>query len=229
MTANQQFHLASWLLTDQCQAIICDLDGLLIDSESWTFNAWIQACGQLGYDLPKEVAFSGVGKGRGPFKKMLVEYFGDDFDVEAATNFRTEIGNELLIKEGLKKRPGAGEFLLAVLRAKLPLGLASSTFREDALFRMKYGGIDPSIFGAITFGDQVKNLKPDPEIYLITAAKLGVNPSYVVAFEDSLSGVRAALAAGMKVVCIPDMEEYTPPVDPRLFLKTSLFECLTAP
>jgi beta-phosphoglucomutase-like phosphatase (HAD superfamily) len=220
------FQLSRGIL-ENSTAIISDMDGLIIDSESWTFNAWIQACKDVGYELPHEVAFSGVGRGREPFKKMLVSYFGDGFDVEAATRSRIRIGNEMLERDGMELRPGGKEFLRAIVSANLPFGIATSTFKEDALTRITRAGIDPSIFHAITFGDEVSRLKPDPEIYLNVAKKLNVNPEDVLAFEDSLSGVNAAMAAGMRVVCIPDMEVYTPPIHPKVIVKKSLFECLT--
>ena len=219
-------NLSSELCSYNFQAIICDMDGLLVDSESWTFRAWILACRELGYELSEKVAFSGVGKGRGPFKKMLTEHFGPTFDANIAEVVRTRVGEEMLVDGGLKKRPGAEEFLETVLSLKIPLGLASSTFKGDALLRLKYSGISSDIFDALTFGDEVSKLKPDPEIYLTTASKLGVLPENAIAFEDSFAGVTSALSAGLRVVCIPDMEKFTPLDNPKFLLKNSLFDCL---
>lgn len=214
------------LLSYNFQAIICDMDGLLIDSESWTFKAWILACRELGFELSEEVAFSGVGQGREPFKKMLTQHFGPSFNANQAEVVRVRVGEELLVDGGLKKRPGAEEFLETALSLKMPLGLASSTFKSDALSRLKYAGISQDIFDALTFGDEVSKLKPDPEIYLSTASKLGVLPENAIAFEDSFAGVTAALRAGLRVVCIPDMDKFTPPDNPKFMLKNSLFDCL---
>ena len=226
MIGENQLALSAEIISSDCLGVITDMDGLLLDSESWAINAWIMGCKELGYELPLEIAFSGVGLGREPFKKRLREFFGAQFDVETATKYRVKMGNEILQRDGMAKRPGADEFLNAVRSSKLPFGLATSTFKEEALLRMKYANIDAGIFDAITFGDEITKLKPEPEIYLNVAQKLNIDPEKVVAFEDSLSGVNSALAAGMKVICIPDMVVYSPPNHPNVILKKSLLECI---
>jgi len=207
-------------------AVITDVDGLILDSESWTLKAWGLACKELGFELPHAVGVSGVGKGRSQFKLQLSKHFGADFDVESATKLRIEIGDAMIAKEGLLFRPGAEEFIETIRKRGIPFGLATSTARLDALKRLHCSGVNLEAFQAMTFGDEITHLKPDPEIYLTTAEKLGVSPSEVIAFEDSSAGVSAALAAGMRVVCIPDMEKHSPAKSEKLLLLDSLHDYL---
>jgi HAD superfamily hydrolase (TIGR01509 family) len=119
----------------------------------------------------------------------------------------------LVDAEGVPLRPGAREWLGFVAGMGIPLGLATSS--GPALVRERLGEL-VSIFDAVVTRADVARGKPHPDLYLEAAARLGVAPEECLAVEDSPTGARAALAAGMPVVVIPDLVPTPPDVAERL-------------
>jgi HAD superfamily hydrolase (TIGR01509 family) len=113
----------------------------------------------------------------------------------------------LVDAEGVSLRPGAREWLAFVAGLGIPLGLATSS--GPALVRERLGEL-ASAFAAVVTRADVARGKPHPDLYLEAAARLGVAPGAALAVEDSPTGARAALAAGMPVVVVPDLVA-TPP------------------
>ncbi len=202
------------------------MDGLLIDSETWTLRAWKDACLELGFELTDEICHQGIGKGRKEFKLRLTDHFGDDFDADKAERLREEIGRVKVEKDGLPLKPGALELLAFIAEQKLPLALATSTGRSEALFRLNAAGLDLSLFNASVCGEEAGRKKPYPDPYLAAAKLLRVAPESIFAFEDSPTGVSSALEAGMTVFCVPDILTVQPLPGRKLLLHKSLLECL---
>jgi HAD superfamily hydrolase (TIGR01509 family) len=113
--------------------------------------------------------------------------------------------SEVRSAEGHALRPGI-TLLLDHLAAKhRPLAVATSCHRSLALQTLRDTGLT-KYFKTVLAGDEVRHGKPDPEIYLSAAARLGIEARRCVAFEDSNQGTKSALSAGMKVVLIPELE-----------------------
>ena len=186
-------------------AAIFDMDGVLIDSERVIVDAYVAAAGELGHavtaaDLLPIVGLSGPG-----VRQLLAGLVGGD----AALKRVGERAHHLM--RGDREHPvfpakAGAHALIAALRARgVPMGVASSTRRNEVLRRLSAVGLhDP--FRSITGGDEVERPKPDPSIYLLAAQRLGVAPADCIAFEDSDHGVAAAHAAGMRVVVVPDLK-----------------------
>ncbi|MGE3809880.1 MAG: HAD family hydrolase, partial [Gemmataceae bacterium] len=105
-------------------------------------------------------------------------------------------------------KPGAADLLAYLTQHDIPVGLATSSDRRDAEAHLERAGMLPH-FKAMVTGEQVKQGKPDPEIYLTAAAALAVDPKDCLALEDSFSGVRSARGAGMQCLMIPDLIQPT--------------------
>ena len=132
------------------------------------------------------------------------ETFGEEFPVETFNQMTREIFYELKETEGVPKKPGVDELLSYAKEEGYLLAVATSSGGRYSRTLLKEGGIW-DYFDAAVFGDMVTHAKPDPEIYLKACKEIGVLPCEAMALEDSPNGIRAAYAAGMNPVIIPDL------------------------
>lgn len=190
------------LLTRRPGAVVCDMDGLLIDSERLERRVWRLAATEHGIEMSDERFASFVGHPSDEGERMLRRYYGESFDV---TGFRASCHRgvrEIMEAEGVGLRPGAREWLAFVAELGIPLAVATSS--GPRLMKERLGELQ-SLFGAVVTRADVVRGKPFPDLYLEAARRLGVPPGECLALEDSPTGTRAALAAGMPVVVIPDL------------------------
>ncbi|MDO4437673.1 MAG: HAD family phosphatase [Coriobacteriaceae bacterium] len=189
------------------KAVIFDMDGTLIDTERVCRTAWSRASAELGAPLPDWMLHAFVGCSLPNARSMLMEEFGDEALIDAMFKRMLELFHEGCAHD-LEPRDGAGEALEGLKDAGYTLALATSSYREGAVEKMKRFGFYP-YFATSAFGDEIERSKPEPDIYLKTAEHLGIDPRECVAVEDSFNGVRAAHAAGMQVFMVPDFNEPT--------------------
>lgn len=191
--------------------VIFDMDGVLIDSEVVYRQAFMYAAGLFG--LPEQVMEEASKRSTGVTsaleRQIMAEAFGHFPQYDPDKLFRvTGDYFKNAVEEGkIELKPGAMQILRALKDRNVPLGLASSSPGE--LIRQLLGrhGV-LQYFDAIVSGDAVKRGKPDPEIFIRCAAGLGIpeaeyGETFVI--EDSYNGVRAAYAAGMRAVMVPDL------------------------
>lgn len=179
----------------QVKAVICDLDGLLFDSERRTRAAWQAAMRSLGHELDDAFYTTLIGRKIAISEDMVAERFA----VEVTTfreRWRAE-HHHLVTSGPVSPRPGAMELITWMEQRAIPCAIATSSIRADAERTL---GPVLSRFHAIVTGDQVTKGKPDPEIYLRAAAALGIDPRACAALEDSEPGIAAAHAAGMRAM-----------------------------
>jgi HAD superfamily hydrolase (TIGR01509 family) len=189
-------------LEQEVRAVILDFDGLIVDTETPIFEAWLAAYRRRGHDLGLDLWQHSLGT-HGGFDPLthLDSLCGGTLDREALlaeVKAATSRGCD-----ALPLLPGVE----ALLRDARGLGLAracasssSSGWVEGWLAR--HGIRD--LFDAIATRDHVTRVKPDPELFLLAAERLGVPAQTCVVFEDSANGMRAALAAGMRCVAVPN-------------------------
>ena len=186
------------------------MDGLLIDSERAILAAWLAGARELGFNLEAADYLRVIGTAAQQSTAMLTDIMGSEEAMRAtAARART-----LLPQAGgapvFPLKPGALPLLQALHDAGIPCAVASSSNVEE--IRHRLGHVDVlKFFRAIAGGDEVAHGKPDPALYLLAAARLGVAPADCIAFEDSENGARAAQAAGIRVVIVPDLKP--PPAD----------------
>ena len=185
------------------RALIFDLDGLLVDTESADYAAWARAWRDWGHELPRDAWRARIGSdGRG-FDPLasLAERVGEGFDAEGVQAARRAHRDALLRSLDV---PMAG--VLELLDAAESLGLrraiASSSDRAWVEARLVHAGLHGR-FQALRCADDVPRVKPDPDLYLAAAAALDAEPERAIAFEDSPNGVAAATAAGLFCVAVP--------------------------
>jgi HAD superfamily hydrolase (TIGR01509 family) len=185
-------------------AVIFDMDGLMFDTENLTIPLWETAGKPFGYNLTREIVLRMVGISGEKARRVLLEEFGADFPYDTIRDeFRLLVKKEMAEK-GVPKKPGL-MYLLDRLRAvNIPLGVATSSRGATAIDLLGKAGII-GYFKAITGGEEVKNGKPAPDIFLLAAEKLLTPPCNCVGFEDSTAGLMGLHSAGIRSVFIKDV------------------------
>jgi HAD superfamily hydrolase (TIGR01509 family) len=189
------------------KAVVFDMDGLLVDTETVVFEAMQATARSAGQELPFEVFKRMVGLPHALSDQIVLEHFGGACDLEAwragvRANFRQVADAGLALKAGVRE-------LLDALDARgLPRAVATSSNRESVDYSLGQHGLIARFDAFVTRDEQV-NHKPHPEPFLKAAAALGVDPADCLALEDSHNGVRAAAAAGMMTIMVPDMLDPT--------------------
>ena len=194
-------------------AVVCDMDGLLVDSERMERRVWQRVARELEIDLSDDRFASFVGHSGDRNDALLRHYFGEAFDVPRFRDMCHRGFRELMASEGVALRPGAREWLAFVSELGIPLGLATSSGPVAVQERL---GDVLHLFAAVATRTDVEHGKPHPDLYLEAAARLGISAETAIAIEDSPAGTQAALAAGMQVVVVPDLVVPPDDIAPRL-------------
>jgi HAD superfamily hydrolase (TIGR01509 family) len=181
-------------------AILFDLDGTLIDTESLAVASGLAALAQNGFQVAADFMHQLIGKDHTATAAIIRAQLPDldlaEFDLQWRRLFNEGVNR------GLPLKPGA-EALLEQL-AHLPRGLVTSSRREEAHRKLAVAGIARYFDLVISF-DDVTAAKPAPDPYLLAAERLGVQPDRCLVFEDSETGAEAAHRAGCRVVQVPDV------------------------
>ena len=188
--------------TEQIKAVIFDMDGVLLDSESVCDRCFEQAAIEQNIENRKPIIEDARGMGKSSFLEFISRTYGNKVDTEKLWNRASELFHIIEDTEGLNLLYFAKE-ILEYLKPKYKIALASSTRRQSVERQMKATGIW-DFFDVTVCGDDVQNTKPSPEIYLKAVEKLNLLPENCIAVEDSFNGIKSATSAGLKVVMVPD-------------------------
>jgi HAD superfamily hydrolase (TIGR01509 family) len=191
------------------KAVIFDMDGLMYDSERLAREAYRTIEVRHGFELPDSLLDSVMGFVCSEVKRRLQEYFdaeGISADARDIYRERNDLIMEMVYENGVPEKPGLRELIEYAHSAdkKLAVASAASPGRVDVF--LKKSGLSES-FDVVVNGGDVRNGKPDPEIFLTAADRLGLAPEECLVLEDSNNGVLAAAAAGIPVIVIPDRTE----------------------
>ncbi|MBB5912076.1 HAD superfamily hydrolase (TIGR01509 family) [Nocardia transvalensis] len=191
------------------RAVVFDMDGLLLDSERLAIESLISSGAELGYDLPLEFCRGMIGQPADRCRELAAAAYGDGFPV-AEFFTRHEATLARFVDAGrLTVKPGVTELLDALDAQAIPRAIATSSGRERTDHHLRVAGIHGR-FDAIVTRQDVARGKPHPEPYLTATAALGADPEHTLALEDSPNGLRAAHAAGLRCLLIPDLVSPTP-------------------
>ena len=147
-----------------------------------------------------------IGLNANDSRQVVIGAYGEDFDYPL---FRKETAAwfaDYVDRNGLPVKPGVREILEWLKESRYIVGLASSTKEASVRSHLEMTGLS-DYFSVLTTGDMVEHSKPRPDIYLLACERLGVEPGQAYAIEDSPNGIRAAHAAGLCPVMVPDMVE----------------------
>jgi len=185
------------------EAVIFDMDGLMIDSERVSIACWSEAAQALGIALPEGFFLRMVGLGDRDCDALLRAHVLDPSQVAALFAATHEL-YEARTQQGLPLRPGILPLLQLLRTHGVPRAVATSTRQPRASRKLAASGL-LEFFDVVVTSSDVQHPKPAPDIYLLAAGRLGHAPARCLALEDSPAGTRAALAAGMTVIQVPDL------------------------
>jgi HAD superfamily hydrolase (TIGR01509 family) len=191
-------------------AAVFDMDGLLLDSERPIRDAWLQATLENGIQFSESTYLQVVGRNHADSNSILIEHLGDELIFQKVCAQVDVLLSELTNSVGYQVKPGAIELLSLLRKRGIPCCVASSTNRAEVQRRLQKSGLD-GFFDAIVGGDEVLKGKPNPDLFLLAAGRIGVSPGHCLVFEDSEHGARGAIAAGMSAMLVPDLK--TPSAD----------------
>jgi len=184
-------------------AVVFDFDGLILDTETPDYDSWCEVFAAHGCELPIAVWAQAVGTPAGVFDECayLEEQLGRAVNRDALRAQRRDRFHALVREQGL--REGLLESLDTAGALGMRVGIASSADRAWITGHLKHHGILDR-FEVIRCFDDVRQGKPDPEVYHAAADALGTAPARTLVFEDSPNGIRAAKRAGMACVAVPN-------------------------
>lgn len=189
-------------------AVIFDMDGLVLDTESTYSKAWQQAAQLIGVELEDSFWQSLSGLLHVDIERRILERCGADFDLDSFNRLSASCWRDNVSSDGIAVKPGLAELLAVIKQQLLPYGLATNSPTINALECLELAGIR-EVFSVIVTRDNVQRGKPAPDIFLAAADFLQVDIKQCLVLEDSPSGIAAAASSGAFSVYIPS----TLPVD----------------
>jgi HAD superfamily hydrolase (TIGR01509 family) len=188
-------------------AIIFDMDGLLFDTEKLYQEGILAAATEVGCELTTASFLRMVGTPWHVTRSRLIDEHGATFPIEELRaawirHFDAIVGTRLSLK------PGAGELLDALDELRLPRAIATSSSHKTAHHHLTAHALVERFHEIVAHGDYAAG-KPAPDPYLKAAERLGVEPQFCLALEDSHNGVRSASSAGTMTIMVPDLVKPT--------------------
>jgi HAD superfamily hydrolase (TIGR01509 family) len=185
------------------EAVILDMDGLLLDTERVYRRAFIAAAARLGFDMREELYQGLIGLADNECVALIEDHFGPQLRIN---QYQRELADCLqqFLGAGIPLKPGAVELMDELAQRGLPRALATSTNRATAETHLRCAGLFDR-FDAIVTWEDVERGKPHPDLFLKAARAIGVAPQRCVVLEDSPLGIRGAHAAGAMPVMVPDL------------------------
>ncbi len=182
------------------RAAIWDMDGTLVDTAELHFRAWLEVCREQGRPFSRADFAATFGR-RNP--EIFAHLFGERFteaEVEALGQHKEEL-YRAEAGQGVQLLPGALALLDGLQRAGFRQAIGSSAPRANLDLILRLTGAQ-RFFDAVVSAEETTRGKPDPQVFLLAAAKVGVAPGRCIVFEDAVAGVEAAKAGGMRCVAV---------------------------
>lgn len=183
------------------EAVLFDMDGVLVDSEAYIRQAGMDMFREKGYRVRAEdfIPFTGMGENR--YLGGVAEKHGIPFDLEKDKARTYEI-YAALVKGKLEPLDGVHAFIEKCRGRDLKLAVASSADPVKVNINLEGIGLSRNLFQAVVTGLDIEQKKPAPDIFLKAAELTGVSPHHCLVVEDAVSGVRAGKAAGARVLAL---------------------------
>ena len=187
------------------KAVLFDMDGLMVDTESLATEAFIHSAKKQGYDMTKEETLLVLGFTTKSIYDFWENYFkNSDVSGKQLVDDHYKYIENILFTTGPRKMPYIEELLKYLKNSNYKVAVASSSSMNHIINNMEKTGLKKYI-DEFASGAEVENGKPAPDVFLLAAKRLGVKPEEWLVLEDSKAGVIAGSSAGAKVIMIPDM------------------------
>lgn len=184
------------------KGVIFDLDGVLVHTEGLHYLSWVEVLKPFGINFSKEEYFNYAGKREHIIGAEIKKVYNLNINEEELTNRKIKVISKWIKSKKLELMPYAREAIKYFLDKKLKLAVCSGSVKDQTILKLKKKSLY-SFFPVIVSGDEVKRGKPYPDIYLLTAKKLGLKPQECLAFEDTQYGLESAKSAGLTCFAVP--------------------------
>lgn len=198
-------------------SVIFDMDGTLLDTQAICIPAWeyagnLQNIPNMGECIQYVCGMNEIG---------WTKYLADNFKTLDIDLFKTEARKYIVQNGTVKLKKGAKELLEFLKENNIKIGVASGSSKKTVESHLKEAGVF-EYFCSLTGGNEVKNGKPAPDVFLKAAESMGVDPKDCFIFEDSSNGILAGYNAGMKCIGVPDIVPFNEEI------KSKMFACLNS-
>ena len=200
------------------RGILFDMDGLVLDSEVLYTRFWREAAAALGYTMTVEQSLGMRSLGKKMGQPYLERHFGPGIDYTQLRNKRIELMEVYVAEHGIPVKPGIYELLDHLEELGIAAAITSSSPMSSITRHLSAVNLHHR-FRKFCSGHEVPNSKPAPDIYLLGAKELGLDPGECLALEDSPTGILAAHRAGCLPVMIPDLDQPGEETKKLLFAK----------
>lgn len=191
---------------ESAKCFIFDMDGLIFDTERLFMEQLALVMAKEGYRLTREVYCQSLGMTGEPLKQLMLAEYGEDYPFQSMGQKAREQVNLIADTVGLQLKPQIRSLLEWLKERDIVCAVASSTNSDIVKNYLEKAEIF-KFFTAIVGGEMVERSKPEPEIFLLACEKCRVSPGQAVVLEDSENGVKAAFAAGIPSICVPDLKQ----------------------
>ena len=189
----------------EIKAVLFDMDGLMIDTESLSTEAFINSAKAQGYNMTKEETLKVLGFTKANIYQFWIDYFqGTNVDGKKLVDDHYEYIENVLYTVGPEKMPYVEELLKYLRENNYKIAVASSSDTADIKNNLEKTKLEKYI-DEIASGAEVENGKPAPDVFLLAAERLGVDAKDCLILEDSKAGIKAGKASGAMVFMVPDM------------------------
>lgn len=189
----------------EIKAVLFDMDGLMVDTESLSTEAFINSAKAQGYNMTKEETLKVLGFTKANIYQFWIDYFqGTNVDGKKLVDDHYEYIENVLYTVGPEKMPYVEELLKYLRENNYKIAVASSSDTADIKNNLEKTKLEKYI-DEIASGAEVENGKPAPDVFLLAAKRLGVDPKDCLILEDSKAGIKAGKASGAMVFMVPDM------------------------
>ena len=182
---------------------IFDVDGTLVDSESVYLKAAIKNIKTHNYPVKMETIYKTFGATQAAIRKLISDDLGGDDKYDAYLSNLRKLMDDIYEKEPVKVKEGTFEILEYLKENNVKIAIATSTYRDKQMPVLEKTGLLKYI-DSMVFGDEIKNSKPAPDIYLKAMEYYNFQKEEALIFEDSINGILSGYNAGIKVIGIPD-------------------------
>lgn len=198
------------MTNNKISLVIFDMDGTIFDTERLGLQCWVEAFKTMNIPVPEKALFNKIGLNSKDSKKLMKEESGIDFDYDEVKKVKRIIIKKHIAQQGTPIKEGFGELVQYLKQHNIKMALATSRSREMTDYYMQNAGQNfANQFDCFITGDMIEKGKPNPDIFLHAASQLGISPQNSLVVEDSPNGIKAAYAANMKSIMIPDLVEPT--------------------
>ena len=186
------------------KGILFDMDGTMFDTEVISVEAMQQVAKRYGVSVEYNAALEFLGLPREEIQRRFLKKFGQEFDYAGYRLDKIAYQNAIIKEKGVPIKPGLQELLQYAKENEILCGVATSTSRERTEDLLSRAGVE-NYFSVVVCGEDIEKGKPNPDIFLYTAEKMGLKPEECMVIEDSRNGILAASAAGIFSFLVPDL------------------------